>query len=336
MNFFDMDNMTYMHALTNFPAQNNILSQESYYYTMLITNKGVNAEYEKILNIFIAINFSSNKFKGKIPKSIGNLKGLQLLNLSNNDLSEGITSCLGNLINLESLDLSQNKLSRKIPQQLALLTFLEFLNLSNNHLIGPIPNGKQFNTFENNSYEGNFGLCGDLLSRKCGKSKAPLPSPPLNSEQDNESTFRSTVDWIVICMGYVSGIVVGMVIGHTITTRYPQPICKILNYLLIITFFSDSATLLSFLYSDSWLKNTTPPSLSLDDLSSTPPTREQNLILLERLLQTRIFADLELKMVYQEDSGVEKPNSVSRLGGENMYAFSFNKEDGQRILEQVP
>ncbi|CAL5393885.1 unnamed protein product [Camellia sinensis] len=222
MNFFDMDNMTCMHALTNFPAQNNILSQESYYYTTLITNKGVNAEYEKILNIFIAIDFSSNKFKRKIPKSIGNLMGLQLLNLSNNDLSEGIPSCLVNLINLESLDLSQNKLSGKIPQELALLTSLEFLNLPNNHLIGPIPNGKQFNAFENNSYEGNLGLCGDPLSRKCGQSKAPPPSPPSNSEQDNDSTFPSIVDWIVICMGYVSGIVVRMVIGHTITTMYHE------------------------------------------------------------------------------------------------------------------
>ncbi|KAL7250035.1 hypothetical protein ACSBR1_012102 [Camellia fascicularis] len=179
-NFFDMDNMTYRHALTNFPAQNNILSQDSYYYTMLIA-----ITTQCLLQI-----------KGEDSKSIGNLKGLQLLNLSNNDLSEGIPSCLGNLINLESLNLSQNKLSGKIPQQLAILTFLEFLNLSNNHLIGPIPNGKQFNTFENNSYEGNLGLCGDRLSRKCRKSKAQPPSPPLNSEQDNDSTFSSTIDWI--------------------------------------------------------------------------------------------------------------------------------------------
>ncbi|KAL7218709.1 hypothetical protein ACSBR2_011892 [Camellia fascicularis] len=179
-NFFDMDNMTYRHALTNFPAQNNILSQDSYYYTMLIA-----ITTQCLLQI-----------KGEDSKSIENLKGLQLLNLSNNNLSEGIPSCLGNLINLESLNLSQNKLSGKIPQQLAILTFLEFLNLSNNHLIGPIPNGKQFNTFENNSYEGNLGLCGDRLSRKCRKSKAQPPSPPLNSEQDNDSTFSSTIDWI--------------------------------------------------------------------------------------------------------------------------------------------
>ncbi|THG07250.1 hypothetical protein TEA_024606 [Camellia sinensis var. sinensis] len=125
----------------------------------------------------------------------------------------------GNLTNLESLGLSQNKLAGEIPQQLVLLTFLEFLNVSNNHLTGPIPHGKQFNTFDNNSYKGNSGLCGDPLSRKCGKLEAP---PPSNSEQDNDLVFPSKVDWIFICTGYVSGIVVGVVIGHTITTRFHE------------------------------------------------------------------------------------------------------------------
>ncbi|KAL7218739.1 hypothetical protein ACSBR2_011922 [Camellia fascicularis] len=185
------------------------------------------------------IDFGGNQLQGKMPRSLAGcteleildcsnnliedtfpfyLKG-QLLNLSNNDLSGGTPSCFRNLTNLESLDLSQNRFSGKIPQQLALPIFLAILNVSNNHLTGPIPHGKQFNTFENNSYRGNFGLCRDPLSRKCGKSEAPPPPPPLNSEQDNDSTFPSRVDWIVICMGYVSGIVVGMVIGHSITTR---------------------------------------------------------------------------------------------------------------------
>ncbi|CAL5393874.1 unnamed protein product [Camellia sinensis] len=213
MKFFDADKMNYM---------NTIIEGRGFYfylYTMNITNKGVNTEYQEIQNIFATIDLSSNKFEGVIPEFIGNLKGLQQLNLSNNNLNGGIPSCLGNLTNLESLDLSQNKLSGEIPQQLALLFFLEVLNVSNNHLTGPIPHGQQFNTFENNSYEGNSGLCGDPLSRKCGKLEAP---PPLNSEQDNDSAFPSKVDWIFICTGYVSGIVVGMVIGHTITTRYHE------------------------------------------------------------------------------------------------------------------
>ncbi|CAL5393890.1 unnamed protein product [Camellia sinensis] len=218
MKFFDVDKMNYMNTIIEGRGINASWIY-FYLYTMNITNKGVNTEYQKIQNIFATIDLSSNKFEGVIPEFIGNLKGLKQLNLSNNNLNGGIPSCLGNLTNLESLDLSQNKLSGEIPQQLALLTFLELLNVSNNHLTGPIPHGQQFNTFENNSYEGNSGLCGDPLSRKCGKLEAP---PPLNSEQDNDSAFPSKVDWIFICTGYVSGIVVGMVIGHTITTRYHE------------------------------------------------------------------------------------------------------------------
>ncbi|KAL7250033.1 hypothetical protein ACSBR1_012100 [Camellia fascicularis] len=218
MKFFDVDKMKYMNTMIEGRGNNTSWSY-GYLYTMNITNKGVNTEYPKIQNIFTAIDLSSNKFEGVIPEFIGHLKGLQVLNLSNNDLNGGIPSCLGNLTNLESLDLSQNKFSGEIPPQLVLLTFLEFLNVSNNNLTGPIPHGKQFNTFENNSYEGNSGLCGYPLSRKCGKLEAP---PPSNSEQNNDSAFPSKVDSIFICTGYVSGIVVGMAIGHTITTRYHE------------------------------------------------------------------------------------------------------------------
>ncbi|GJY40855.1 putative leucine-rich repeat domain superfamily [Tanacetum coccineum] len=61
----------------------------NYSYSMKMVNKGVSREYEKILNIFIAVDFSSNKFRGIIPDSIKELSGLQLLNLSNNEFSVG-------------------------------------------------------------------------------------------------------------------------------------------------------------------------------------------------------------------------------------------------------
>ncbi|KAL7250026.1 hypothetical protein ACSBR1_012093 [Camellia fascicularis] len=126
--FFDVDKMKYMDTIIEVRTNNDIWG-DGYWYTMNITNKGVNTEYQEILNIFTVIDLSSNKFEGLIPKFIGNLKGLKLLNLSNNNLNGGIPSCFGNLTNLESLDISQNKLLGEIPQQLALLTFLEFLNV---------------------------------------------------------------------------------------------------------------------------------------------------------------------------------------------------------------
>ncbi|KAL4595646.1 hypothetical protein ACB092_12G106800 [Castanea dentata] len=86
-----------------------------------------------VQEIFTALDFSSNRFAGDIPESIGNIKVLHLLNLSNNMLTGCIPPTLGNLAELESLDLSQNKLIGEIPQQL--LTFLESFNVSHNDLI---------------------------------------------------------------------------------------------------------------------------------------------------------------------------------------------------------
>ena len=80
--------------------------------------------------------------------------------------------CCSNLTNLEWLDLSFNKLSEEIPSQLVDLTSLEVLKLSHNQLTGPIHSGNQFNTFNNDSYTKNLGLCGFPLSKTYDNHKA--------------------------------------------------------------------------------------------------------------------------------------------------------------------
>ncbi|KAL1102572.1 hypothetical protein V6Z11_D05G373900, partial [Gossypium hirsutum] len=119
-----------------------------YQDSVIITLKGLDFKLERILTSFTVIDFSSNHFKGSIPKEVGELKSLIVLNFSHNSLAGNIPPSLGKMAALESLDLSSNKLQGRIPVQLTDLTYLGALNLSHNNLEGQIPLANQFDTFE--------------------------------------------------------------------------------------------------------------------------------------------------------------------------------------------
>nr|XP_048332932.1 receptor-like protein 33 [Ziziphus jujuba var. spinosa] len=104
-------------------------------------------------------DLSKNKFEGEIPRLVGKLKSLKGLSFPHNKLTGSIPLTFGNLTNIEWLDLSSNVLVGEIPQQLTSMISLLVLNLSRNRVVGPVPRGKQFNTFKNNSYNENLGLC---------------------------------------------------------------------------------------------------------------------------------------------------------------------------------
>ncbi|XP_038680905.1 receptor-like protein 7 [Tripterygium wilfordii] len=216
MRNFDVDHFSYM-------TQNTTLSsfgfwvQQIYSYQLTLVNKGVSMDYKKLPQVFVAIDLSSNKFEGEIPESIATLKNLLLLNLSNNHLSGHIPSAIENLTVLESLDFSSNMLSGKIPHELSHLTFLSFLNVSCNQLIGPIPQGKQFATFENNSYKDNLGLCGFPLSKLCGNAGELPPSPPTDEDDEGSGGSSAYILWMIVAIGYASGVVVGVVAGLIFT-----------------------------------------------------------------------------------------------------------------------
>ncbi|XP_039158297.1 receptor-like protein 43 [Eucalyptus grandis] len=186
-------------------------------YSMSVFAKGIEMNYSKIQGYLTLIDLSSNNFSGAIPETIGSLKQLKLLNLSNNMLSGPLPPFLANLTNLEALDLSRNQLSGEISQDLTQLTSLEVFDVSYNCLIGPIPKSRQFATFENNSYKGNSGLCGAPLSKKCGYPEASPPSFP-TSEEDQDSGSAMELDWKIVCMGYASGLVIGVVLGNCLIT----------------------------------------------------------------------------------------------------------------------
>ena len=186
--------------------------------SMELTNKGIKRECWRILDSFVAMDLSGNKFDEEIPNIMWNLKALNMLNPSNNVLSGSISSFLANLSNLESLDLSQSMLFGEIPPQLVDLTFLSFLSVSHNHLVGPIPQGKQFHTFQTNSFDENVGLCGSPLSKKCVNLEDP-PTPPSNFEAKQGSKSIFEFGWKVVAIGYGCGFIVGVFVGQIIIKR---------------------------------------------------------------------------------------------------------------------
>ncbi|CAN1180008.1 Receptor-like protein 32 [Linum perenne] len=144
-----------------------------YHNSIIVSTKGRELEFVRILTVFKSIDLSSNNFDGPIPEVMGKFKALQVLNLSHNAFNGQIPSGFGNLSNVESLDLSHNKLTGEIPNEIAGLTFLSCMDLSDNYLVGRIPTGTQFQSFDNTSFGGNPDLCGQPLSKSCTDPPAP-------------------------------------------------------------------------------------------------------------------------------------------------------------------
>ncbi|EXB36040.1 Receptor-like protein 12 [Morus notabilis] len=183
-----------------------------YEYTVTVTIKGLEMELPKILDIFTCIDLSQNNFHGQIPEELGQLHALHILNLSHNALTSHIPSSIGNLRNLESLDLSWNNLSGTIPTQLQSLNFLQSLNLSFNQLVGMIPTGTQIQTFSEDSFIGNKGLCGFPL-KSCSDKVAP------NATKNNHSNSGRKIDWNFVSaeIGLLTGF--GAVVAPIVFSR---------------------------------------------------------------------------------------------------------------------
>jgi hypothetical protein len=185
---------------------------EANYYndSVVVTIKGFSIELTRILTTFTTIDLSNNMFEGEIPQVIGELNSLKGLNLSNNGITGNIPQSLSYLRNLEWLDLSRNQLTGEIPMALKILNFLSVLNLSQNHLEGIIPKGQQFDTFGNDSYEGNARLCGVPLSKSCQNDEdQPTHS---TSEDEEESGFG----WKAVAIGYACGAIFGLLLGYIV------------------------------------------------------------------------------------------------------------------------
>ncbi|KAJ0525101.1 putative protein kinase RLK-Pelle-LRR-XII-1 family [Helianthus annuus] len=83
--------------------------------------------------------FGGNQLHGKIPVSIGNLAGVNLLLLERNQFNGNIPSTIGNLHKVQRLSLYKNQLSGQIPDSIGNLSLLSGLVLASNKLEGAIP-----------------------------------------------------------------------------------------------------------------------------------------------------------------------------------------------------
>ncbi|XP_034212925.1 putative receptor like protein 25 [Prunus dulcis] len=153
---------------------------EGYYQdTVAVAIKCNVIEMAKIMTFFTTIDFSNNTFRGEIPNAISKLKLLKGLKFSHNELT------------------------------------VSKFNVSKNQLVGPIPHGKQFDTFENDSYSGNTELCGLPLSKICNAHQ----SPPSSFQQEDDLEHGNGFDWKVVLMGYVSGVVMGISVGYLVLSN---------------------------------------------------------------------------------------------------------------------
>ncbi|KAL0805373.1 hypothetical protein Bca101_097864 [Brassica carinata] len=162
------------------------------------------------LNQMFGLDLSSNELNGEIPEELGDLKRVRSLNLSRNSLSGSIPGRFSNLKSIESLDVSFNKLHGPIPSQLTMLQSLVVFNVSYNNLSGVIPQGKQFNTFGENSYLGNALLCGSPTNKSCGTTMSSGEKGE-EEEDDKSGLIDVVVLWWSLGSTYVTVLIGFMV-----------------------------------------------------------------------------------------------------------------------------
>ncbi|KAG7585608.1 Leucine-rich repeat [Arabidopsis thaliana x Arabidopsis arenosa] len=174
-----------------------------------------------VLDYMYGMDLSSNELSGVIPAELGDLSKLRVMNLSRNFLSSSIPSSFSNLKDIESLDLSHNKLQGRIPHELTNLSSLVVFDVSYNNLSGMIPQGRQFNTFDENSYLGNPLLCGPPTNRSCEPKKGSEESE--NGGEEEEEDDEPPIDMLAFYFGTASTYVT-VLIGILILMCFDCPL----------------------------------------------------------------------------------------------------------------
>ncbi|KAK8497177.1 hypothetical protein V6N12_066026 [Hibiscus sabdariffa] len=170
-------------------------------------------------------SLNQNNVVGSISEGMGNCKHLTHLYLGGNQISGHLPESLKQLSNLKRFDISNNNLSGEVPDISGISGLITFLaqnnqlsgevpnldfsnllqfNISNNNFSGPIPDVK--GRFSADSFSGNPGLCGELVSRAC---------PPTTQKSEDSSAKH-----FFIYSGYaVLGLIVLLFIAFKLVRK---------------------------------------------------------------------------------------------------------------------
>ncbi|XP_027358676.1 receptor-like protein EIX2 [Abrus precatorius] len=213
------------------------ITQDGYTLNITLMWKGVEYGFKDPQVRLKSIDISCNSLTGEIPKEVGYLLGLVSLNLSRNNLSGEIPAEIGNLKSLEFLDLSRNHFFGKIPSSLSKIDRLAVLDLSSNSLSGEIPFGRQLQTFDASSFEGNLDLCGTPLNKSCPDNEILIQTQESTRHETNDISVFYEALYMSMGIGYFTGFL-GL-LGSTLFWRrwrnaYMRFLNKLTDYICIM------------------------------------------------------------------------------------------------------
>ncbi|KAM7477939.1 hypothetical protein LguiA_026152 [Lonicera macranthoides] len=186
------------------------------------------------LKIFI-YRVSSNLLTGEIPSSFCGMSDVHTLDFSNNNMHGIIPPCLGNLSSMVVLDLKGNRFSGSILQTYKEGNNLRMIDLSQNLLEGKIPRSLEncinleILDLGENQIEDTFPFWLGALPRlrilvlRSNRFHGAVEGPIMNEDFPElrviDLSNNGFSDWVVICLGIGSGLVVGLISGRILATR---------------------------------------------------------------------------------------------------------------------
>ncbi|KAI3522226.1 hypothetical protein L1887_11710 [Cichorium endivia] len=214
----------------------------------------------------------SNRISGRIPPSIGQLKGLGLINISYNSISGEIPPEMGQLEDLQVLVLGKNRLSSNIPSSLGNLRKLTELDLSSNEVVGSIPISFRY-------YERLISM--DLSMNKLNGSipGEVLDLPSLTTILDLSG--NSLTGYLPLEIGLLERVVTVDLSNNRLSGNIPNAIqnCKSLEKLIISNNFLSG----NIPNSLGEIKGLETLDLSSNQLSGSIPLELQNMMALQFL-----------------------------------------------------